>query len=111
MSCRGQRCRGTGSRSGVFNINAPCFLSLCLHPCYRDCHDVSVCDFYRVLVLVCGQDGYVLLSCVESAKTVPSGIVLRFAKSRLREVAHTSGGLLQLEMCVALPAPPPFAVV
>lgn len=44
------------------------------------------------------QDGYVLLSCIESAKAVSSGIVLRFAKSRLREVAHSSGGLLQLEM-------------
>ena len=47
---------------------------------------------------LCFQDGYVLLSCIESAKAVSSGIVLRFAKSRLREVAHSSGGLLQLEM-------------
>ncbi len=54
--------------------------------------------FLMFVCALCFQDGYVLLSCIESAKAVSSGIVLRFAKSRLREVAHSSGGLLQLEM-------------
>ncbi len=46
----------------------------------------------------CAQDGYVLLSFVESVKPVPSGMVLRFAKPRLRDAAHSTGGLLQLEV-------------
>ena len=44
------------------------------------------------------QDGYLLLSYVDSVKQSPGGLILRFAKAKLRDAAHASGGLLQLEV-------------
>ncbi len=54
------------------------------------------------------QDGHVLLSHVETAKVSDHGgkacLALKFRRDCLRDAAHASGGLLQLEFVECSPA-------